>query len=141
MRVSKTFKFSAAHRLSDCLDRRQRIHGHNYEGVVTIVGEVQENGILIDSSEIMRAVSTDVLDVFDHKLILKKGTTQNIEISNAIPEDWVVWSDDNPTAENLAEEIRDTLQVTFGTDYEVTIELFETDDCSAIAEPKENFGL
>lgn len=136
MLITKTFSFESAHRLSDYLGKCERIHGHNYKGKVTIRGvELQSNGILIDFSEVKRAVKSEIIDKVDHRLLLKRGDDMNEMLGKLLDPDWIVWMDNNPTAENMAEQFRETLQLAFGGNYDVFVELFETDDSSAIAEP------
>src|SRR5438034_1040725 len=79
VRLSQKFEFSASHRLhSDSLsDEENRKcfgkcnnphgHGHNYELQVTLAGEPDEKGLLIDVPAFERIVAETVIDRFDHK--------------------------------------------------------------------------
>jgi 6-pyruvoyltetrahydropterin/6-carboxytetrahydropterin synthase len=81
VRLSQKFEFSAAHRLhnpalSDAENRRAfgkcnnpLGHGHNYELQVTLAGEVDSNGLLIDVPEFERIVARVVIDRLDHKFL------------------------------------------------------------------------
>src|SRR5437763_1963044 len=74
VRLSQKFEFSASHRLnSDALgeeENRKRFgkcnnphgHGHNYELQVTLAGEPDENGLLIDVPTFERVVAETVID-------------------------------------------------------------------------------
>ena len=79
IRLSQKFEFSATHRLhnpeiSEQENRRlfgkcnnPHGHGHNYELQVTLRGEPDRNGVLIDMPALERVVATTVVDRFDHR--------------------------------------------------------------------------
>jgi len=79
VRLNQKFEFSASHRLhsdrlSDEENRRcfgkcnnPHGHGHNYEVQVTLAGQPDETGVLVDVSAFERIVSETVIDKFDHK--------------------------------------------------------------------------
>ena len=110
IRLSQKFEFSATHRLHNpkATDEENRHifgkcnnphgHGHNYELQVTLRGEPDANGLLIDIPDFERIVSTTVLDRFDHKNL-------NIEL----PE----FRELIPTVENIAMTIHQLLKPRF----------------------------
>jgi 6-pyruvoyltetrahydropterin/6-carboxytetrahydropterin synthase len=79
VRLSQKFEFSASHRLhsaslSEEENRRcfgkcnnPHGHGHNYEVQVTLAGQPDEKGLLIDVPAFERIVAETVIDRFDHK--------------------------------------------------------------------------
>ncbi len=87
-RVHKRIEVSAAHKLElDYESKCSRLHGHNWVIDVYLESEtLNSNGMVMDFSHIKR----EILDKFDHKII----------------NDVV---DFNPTAENLAKYICDSL--------------------------------
>lgn len=101
--LTKTFSFSAAHRLhslglSDkenqavfgkCNNRNG--HGHNYELEVTVKGTINpQTGMIMDLGELMQTVQEEILDRFDHK---------------HLNEDTAEFSTLNPTGENIVQVI------------------------------------
>ena len=79
VRLSQKFEFSATHRLhnpalSDEENGRTygkcnnpHGHGHNYEVQVTLKGDPESNGVLVDVPAFERIVARTVIDRFDHK--------------------------------------------------------------------------
>src|SRR5262245_23409509 len=78
--LTKTFTFSAAHRLhsAELSDEQNRAtfgkcnnlngHGHNYELEVTVRGHIDSRtGMIMDLGFLMQVVQEEVLDRFDHK--------------------------------------------------------------------------
>ena len=86
--IEKTFTFAAAHKLKlNYLSPCQNLHGHEWTVTVYCAREdVNENGMVIDFSEIKRLVH----GAFDHK------TLNDVFLGN-------------PTAENLAKYIADSV--------------------------------
>ena len=63
-------------------------HGHNYELVVKVVGEIDPNtGYVIDMKVLSTIIKNEVLQKFDHKNL----NLDTVEFKNL-----------NPTAENIA---------------------------------------
>jgi 6-pyruvoyltetrahydropterin/6-carboxytetrahydropterin synthase len=123
--VSRKEHFNAAHRLhnpnwSD--EKNQRVfgkcnnpnyHGHNYEIIVTVVGEPNpETGYVFDMKELSDIIRDNVTGKFDHK---------NLNL------DTEYFKDLNPTAENIAIIIWRILRQRIDNKYELKVRLFETE--------------
>jgi 6-pyruvoyltetrahydropterin/6-carboxytetrahydropterin synthase len=79
IRLSQKFEFSATHRLHNpkaSEEENRRLfgkcnnphgHGHNYELQVTLRGQPDPSGLLIDIPEFERIVAGTVIERFDHK--------------------------------------------------------------------------
>lgn len=117
--------FNAAHRLhNDTLSDARNLelfgkcnnpnyHGHNYELVVKLVGEVNpETGYVYDTKELSKLLKDHVLERFDHK---------NLNLD--VPE----FKSINPTAENIVLVIYDILRAQIETRYDLTLRLYETE--------------
>lgn len=110
--LTKTFGFSAAHRLhSNALSEEenravfgkcnnQHGHGHNYELEVTVSGPIApQTGMVMNLAVLMRIVREEVLDRFDHK---------------HLNEDTLEFQTLNPTGENIVRVIWDLLKPRVG---------------------------
>ena len=87
-------------------------HGHNYELVVKLTGEVNSTtGYLIDLKEVSSIINDEVVEAFDHK---------NLNLD--CPE----FNELIPSAENIAYVIWHKLRNKFSSNLELEIELYET---------------
>ncbi len=123
--VSRKEHFNAAHRLfnpswSD--EKNEAVfgkcnnpnyHGHNYEMIVTIIGEPDpETGYVFDMKILSDLIKEHVTNQFDHKNL-------NLDIA--------FFKNVNPTAENIAIVIWRILRQHLDNQYELKIKLYETE--------------
>ncbi len=84
MLITREFTFDAAHFLTDYYGKCERMHGHTYKLQVTLEGEVQPNGLVIDFVVLKRIVKKHVLEKLDHYVL-------NDVIENPSAERVVMW--------------------------------------------------
>jgi len=122
--VSRKAHFNAAHRLyrKDWSDAKNdaifgkcnnpNFHGHNYELVVSVTGEIdKETGYVIDIKILKDLITSEVENAFDHKNL-------NVEV----PE----FKDLNPTAENIVVVIYNKLKPKLDSHLDLEVTLYET---------------
>lgn len=83
MFVTKEFTFDSAHYLPDYHGKCETMHGHTYKMHVTIHGEVQKDGMVMDFVELKNLVKKKVISKLDHQLIndvIKIPSAENIAI-------------------------------------------------------------
>lgn len=110
--LTKTFGFSAAHRLhsADLSDEENQAvfgkcnnphgHGHNYELEVTVQGEIDPStGMIMDLGILMQTVQDEIIERFDHK---------------HLNQDTVEFRTLNPTGENIVKVIWQLLKPQLG---------------------------
>ncbi len=66
MDLSCTFQFAASHFLTKYHGKCENLHGHNYKIIVTINGEIQEDGMVMDFKIMKQKVNEKVIDILDH---------------------------------------------------------------------------
>lgn len=79
--VSKEFSFDAAHNLVKYHGKCENLHGHTYKLVVTVAGEKDDEGMVIDFSELKKIVKDNVLNILDHSYIndiIEQPSAENI---------------------------------------------------------------
>lgn len=122
--VSRKAHFNAAHRLHRkdwSFEKNEEIfglcnnpnyHGHNYELIASVTGEInKETGYVIDIKILRDIIKEEVEDAFDHKNL-------NLDVSE--------FKDLNPTAENISVVIYNKLKPKLPTHLELEITLYET---------------
>lgn len=83
MQATKTFTFDSAHRLKNYDGPCANLHGHTYILHVTVQGEIQKNGLIMDFSTIKKIVKKLVLDRLDHKFLndlIPQPSAENITL-------------------------------------------------------------
>jgi len=71
MYITKKFEFEAAHKLPDkeLYGKCRNLHGHTYKLEVTISGEVQADGMVINFTDLKKAVKENIIDICDHRYL------------------------------------------------------------------------
>jgi 6-pyruvoyltetrahydropterin/6-carboxytetrahydropterin synthase len=123
--VSRKSHFNAAHRLhvAHWSDEKNRevfglcnnphYHGHNYELIVTVTGQVDpETGYLIDTKILRDIIRNEVEERFDHR---------NLNL------DCEEFKDLNPTAEHIAMVIWNLIRKKLDDTLTLNIRLYETE--------------
>ena len=122
--VFRKANFNSAHRLNNPnwsekkndeifgLCNNPNYHGHNYDLIVKLVGDVdEETGYVFDMKVLNDLIKNEIIDRFDHR---------NLNL------DTVEFKSLNPTAENIAKVIYDILREKIAIAFELEITLYET---------------
>lgn len=104
MKLKTSFEFDSAHRLVGYQGKCSNLHGHIWKCELEIEGKGLDcNGILWDFTN-----AKEMSKILDHKTILK-DCKENKPLIDAIiktcGKDAIYLMEENPTAENLCEEI------------------------------------
>ena len=114
IRITKEFRFEGAHALLGYDGRCRNIHGHSYILYITIKGEPlngtdsPKEGMVIDFKELKAIVNENIIDKFDHALVLRKDTPLAQELAASYPT--VIMTDFQPSTENLICYFADVLK-------------------------------
>ena len=105
IRITKEFKFEMAHALYAYDGLCANIHGHSYRLWVCVRGEVKnekghtKDGMLLDFLNLKEIVKTNIIDKYDHSLVLNAISPHaNLDFSAF---DKVFHLPYQPTSENL----------------------------------------
>ena len=105
IRITKEFKFEMAHALHGYDGLCKNIHGHSYKLLVTVKGEVRsenghvKDGMVIDFAELKKIVKPEIIDKYDHSLVLN-ANSPHAQIDFSAFEK-VFYLPYQPTSENL----------------------------------------
>ena len=131
VRITKEFRFEGAHALNGYDGKCRHIHGHSYLMYVTIKGRPLENethpknGMLIDFGILKRIVNENIVEKFDHALVMKKDSVLSSEIQENYGN--VIITDFQPTSENLICHFAEILKDKLPAEVELSaIRLYET---------------
>lgn len=84
VRVSKIFDFEMAHALWGYDGKCSNVHGHSYRIFVTVEGPVRKetghpkDGMVVDFADLKAVVKQQVVDVYDHALVLNEETPEEL---------------------------------------------------------------
>jgi len=106
IRITKEFNFDMAHALDYHEGKCKNIHGHSYQLLVTIKGkpidelEVSNSGMIMDFGDLKKLVKTNIVDLYDHALVLDKKSTF-LDNDNILKGTKLIRVNYQPTSENL----------------------------------------
>jgi len=108
IRVTKSFNFETAHALYGYDGKCKNIHGHSYKLFVTVKGTpIQDSsnpkfGMVIDFGDIKKIVKAEVVDKFDHAILLNVNSPHKELGENLMKEGHkVIFTDYQPSCENM----------------------------------------
>ena len=114
IRITKEFKFEMAHALHAYDGLCKNIHGHSYKLWVTVKGEVRnenghvKDGMVIDFAELKEIVKPEIIDKYDHSLVLNANSPHaSIDLSAF---EKVFYLPYQPTSENLVMDFATLIQ-------------------------------
>lgn len=117
IRISRHFRFEAAHSLQGYDGHCKHIHGHSYQLTVTILGEPNKQpghpkrGMVMDFGDLKRLVETYVIKPWDHALLLSQDAPPGLISSLQKLDENLILLPYQPTCENMVLAIRDLLQL------------------------------
>ncbi len=116
IRITKEFRFEAAHALKGYDGVCRNIHGHSYELHVTLIGHPIEaagspkKGMVIDFGDIKKIIRTNIIEKFDHALILGSDFDTTVIEQAKEPFGNILIVDYQPTSENMLIDFADRIK-------------------------------
>lgn len=133
--VTRRFEFCAGHRLLGHEGKCRFMHGHNYTAEVTVArkgNDLDDLGRVIDFKAMKEKVGGWIDFNWDHAFIFDEADVEVARAIGCVGGQKFYKMEGNPTAENMAVELRVALAGALGPDYSVTkIVLWETPNCAA----------
>lgn len=105
IRITKEFHFEMSHCLNNYDGLCKNIHGHSYKLFITLLGtpntDVNDSGygMVMDFTKLKKIVTEQILDDFDHSIVIEKHSPYVEAIKNIDTRKNIV--DFQPTCENL----------------------------------------
>jgi len=139
IRITKHFDFEAAHALHGYDGKCKNIHGHSYQLYVTIIGTPIEeknhpkNGMVLDFGDLKKIVNTEIVDVFDHSIVLNRNS-EHLELAKKIADysHRIVMVDYQPTSEMMLVDFANKIKAKLPNYVELhSLKLYETNNSYA----------
>jgi 6-pyruvoyltetrahydropterin/6-carboxytetrahydropterin synthase len=132
IRVTKIFEFDTAHALHNYDGLCSNIHGHTYKLHVTVIGEPiadtssPKYGMVVDFGVLKNKIKENLVDKFDHSLIVSRDESDNFTNGSPIFRRIHV-VDFQPTAENIVAHFAELINPLLPDGVELfSLRLYET---------------
>ena len=117
IRITKIFTFETAHVLYNYDGKCKNMHGHSYKLFVTVKGTPindinnVKNGMVVDFGDIKKIVKEEIVDVWDHAVLLN-ALTPHKELGEDLAQKVhkVIECNYQPTCENMLYEIAEKIK-------------------------------
>ncbi len=116
IRITKKFRFEAAHALYGYDGKCKNIHGHNYNLFVTIIGAPVKDGsnvkhgMVMDFGDLKKIVNSEIVDKFDHSVIFNKNSPHKKLADELIKNGHkIILADYQPTIEEMVTDFADRI--------------------------------
>lgn len=117
IRITKIFTFETAHVLYNYDGKCKNMHGHSYKLFVTVKGTPindinnVKNGMVVDFGDIKKIVKEEIVDVWDHAVLLN-ALTPHKEFGEDLAQKGhkVIECNYQPTCENMLYEIAEKIK-------------------------------
>lgn len=133
IRVTREFRFEMAHVLWNYDGPCRNVHGHSYKLYVTVSGTPADDpsnpkhGMVIDFTDLKRIVKKEILEVFDHSVVVSSnydsGKLEKMSalFGNVVPVSY------QPTCENLVSDFASRISPQLPVEVKLhSLKLYET---------------
>ncbi|MEN8124726.1 MAG: 6-carboxytetrahydropterin synthase [Bacteroidota bacterium] len=134
IRITKHFDFESAHALYGYDGKCKNIHGHSYHLYVTVIGRPIEdsqnpkNGMVMDFGDLKRIVKKEIVDVFDHAVVLNQNSPHK-DLAKVIEghSHRIVLVSYQPTSEKMLFDFADRIKIHLPQNVSLhSLKLYET---------------
>ncbi len=136
IRLTKHFSFEAAHALHNYDGKCSRLHGHSYQLFVTVIGEPvsapssPKLGMVMDFGLLKRIVNEEIIDKYDHSVVLNEQSCFHGDGSQMFSN--VIVVPFQPTCENMLLHFASKIQPRLPEGVSLSqLKLYETNDSYA----------
>ena len=110
MKIAKEFSWEMGHRLPFHKGKCKNLHGHSYQCMIELTGDVDENGIVLDYYDLKKTVEP-VFEELDHAFMVWDGDKELIDALNKLNSRMVIVNFQT-TAENICLYLLDKIKLT-----------------------------
>jgi len=139
-RITRRLEFDAAHRVMRHESKCRNLHGHRYVVEVTIEGDLDPLGRVVDFGVVKSVLGEWIDEWLDHGVVCNSRDTDLVALCQANEWKVVTIADENPTAEVLADFLvgiaRNLLELPDSGLKVVGVRVWETPNCYADSTPE-----
>lgn len=136
IRITKIFTFETAHVLYNYDGKCKNMHGHSYKLFVSVKGtpindlENVKNGMVMDFGDLKSIVNSQIIDQWDHAVMLNGLSPHKILGENLEKEGHkVIYCSYQPTCENMLYDIAEKIMAKLPSDIKLSyLKLHETEN-------------
>lgn len=129
MKIAKEFRWEMGHRLPYHNGLCKNVHGHSYQMVVELEGDVNSNGMIIDFYDLGEIINP-IIEKYDHAFLCweKDKIVKDFLIKHKMKKVFVNY---HSTVENICEDFTNIIfkklkQFKFNNIKTLTVKIFET---------------
>lgn len=136
IRITKIFTFETAHVLYNYDGKCKNMHGHSYKLFVSVKGnpindlDNVKNGMVMDFGDLKTIVNSQIVDVWDHAVMLN-GNSPHKTLGETLEKEGhkVIYCGYQPTCENMLYDIADKIRAKLPENIELAyLKLHETEN-------------
>jgi 6-pyruvoyltetrahydropterin/6-carboxytetrahydropterin synthase len=134
LHLTRVFNFDMAHALLNYHGKCKNIHGHTYKLKVTVKGmpcnedNSPKKGMLIDFSDFKRLIQEDIIDVWDHALMIHQNSDPVLLQALIKNYEKIIGVSFQPTTENMVCELATIIRKILPVDLQLfSLRLYETE--------------
>lgn len=136
IRITKIFTFETAHVLYNYDGKCKNMHGHSYKLFVSVKGtpitdlDNVKNGMVMDFGDLKSIVNSQIIDQWDHAVMLNGLSPHKILGENLEKEGHkVIYCNYQPTCENMLYDIAEKIMAQLPPDIKLSyLKLHETEN-------------
>jgi len=106
--ITRDFYFEMGHSLADHPGKCRRLHGHSYHLQISIEGRLNDQGMVMDFSD-LKTVVNRILDRYDHMFMIHIFDPRADDLLRADSRSLLLVGF-KPTAENICQEIKGEIE-------------------------------
>jgi len=128
MKIAKEFRWEMGHRLPDHSGGCKNIHGHSYKMIVSLEGETNEYGMIMDYYDLGR-ITEPIIEKLDHAFMVSREDADTIAFLKKLNSKMII-VEFQTTVENICRYLLNEIKKTGfpGNITKIVVRVYEAED-------------